>query len=200
MKAITLARLMALAAASLGLSACAPPPLFAEGPPARTEMPVPAHAPGLWAKEGRDNGDRVRVVATGPTSLRLEIFNTQPKADEPAPPPLAARTVQFAGRDWLMLDVGAWPYGREERGEMNGWLPLQLEFESPSRVCLQVPAAATFAAAVGRGELAGKIEPGRPPLQGVLVTSRATDWMAWWHQHASDVVMTQERLCLRRDS
>ena len=97
-------RMVAGLAAVLALVACAPPPMFTEAPAALEGIDLPASAAGLWAKESKDEGSRARIVQTGRDTLRLEIFNTQPDASEPPPPPLNGRTVRFAGRDWLVLD------------------------------------------------------------------------------------------------
>lgn len=186
-----------LLAASLMLTACASPPMFAEGPAARDSIDLPASAPGLWAKEGKDTGDRARIVQTGPDAFHLEIFNIKPDASEPTSPPFNGRTVRFAGRDWLVLDVLSWGQARKERDEMNGHLLLHYQFETPGRVCLQVPTAGAFVAAVESGELAGRIKPeGR--FQAVLVTAPAAQWTRWWIRHAAAVGLSEDRLCLHR--
>lgn len=191
-------RVIAVLAAAWGLTGCAPPPLFAEAPAAREGIALPALAAGLWAKEGKDEGSRARIVPTGRGTLRLEIFNTRPaEASEPPLPPLNGRTARFAGHDWLVLDVAAWDYGKSERGGMTGFLLLQYRFDNAARVCLQVPTAAAFAAAVSAGELTGKLKPDRN-FQAVLVTSPASQWVDWWNQHRDSVEFSQDSLCLRR--
>lgn len=191
-------RVLVLLGVALMLSACAPPPMFGEAPAVRYGITVPASAAGLWAKEGKDEGSRVRIVQTGSNTLRLEIFNTRAgEAAEPPLPPLSGRTARLAGNDWLVLDVAAWDYGKSERGEMNGFLLLQYRFDNATRVCLQVPASAAFAAAVSAGELTGKLKPERN-LQAVLVTSPAAEWVAWWGLHQGVVEFSQDSLCLRR--
>ena len=70
-------RVLVLLGVALMLSACAPPPMFGEAPAVRYGITVPASAAGLWAKEGKDEGSRVRIVQTGSNTLRLEIFNTK---------------------------------------------------------------------------------------------------------------------------
>lgn len=186
-----------LLAASLMLTACASPPMFAEAPGASDGIDLPASAPGLWAKEGKDTGDRARIVRTGPDAFRLEIFNLQPNASEPPSPPFNGRSVHLAGRDWLVLDVASWDQARKERDEMNGYLLLHYQFETPGRVCLQVPTAGAFLAAVESGELAGKVKPeGR--FQAVLVTTPAAQWTRWWRRHAAAVELSADRFCLQR--
>ena len=77
------------------------------------------------------------------------------------PPPLNGRTVSFAGRDWLVLDVAAWGYGKKESGDINGYLPLHHHFDNAARVCLQVPPSSAFVAVVALGELAGTVKLNR---------------------------------------
>lgn len=191
-------RVLVLLGAALVLAACAPPPMFVEAPAVRDGIALPASAAGLWAKEGKDEGSRVRVVKTGLDTLRLEIFNTRPaEAAEPPLPPLKGRTVRLAGNDWLVLDVAAWDYGKSDRGEMSGFLLLHYRFDNAARVCLQVPIAAAFAAAVSAGELTGKLKPDRS-FQAVLVTSPASQWVDWWNRHRDSVEFSQDSLCLRR--
>lgn len=190
-------RMVAGLAALLALVACAPPPLFTDAPAALEGIDLPASAAGLWAKESKDEGSRARIVRTGRDTLRLEIFNIQPETSESPPPPLNGRAVHFAGRDWLVLDVAAWEYGKQERGEMNGYLPLHYHFDNAARVCLQVPLSSAFVAAVARGELAGTVKPDRN-AQAVLVTTPAAQWVAWWNRHASSVAFSEESLCLKR--
>jgi hypothetical protein len=155
---------------------------FVHEPPAAFRVPMPVGVQGVWAREGKDNGERVRVSSLEDGAVRFDFFKTR-SSGEPLPvESMIAQALRFDNRDWLLLDrrklIG--PDG----GSYTGTAPYMLAqyaMENPDRLCGILPSGSMVAEAIESGKLEGKVETYVKPWIRVTVTAAGADWVKWWN-------------------
>jgi hypothetical protein len=194
-----------LTAASIGiallaLSGCSRSPNFEHEPPATYRIPFPQELNGVWAREGKDNGERVRVSSLDDGTMRIDFFKTSPSA-KPAPDqPLIAQTLRFDGKDWLLIDMRK--VSSLEGSQYAGQAPYKLiryVLEDADRLCGIEPSATQFAGAIKSGKLDGNVKTYVEPLTFVTVTSSGEEWVKWWSGLPdSEKLFVQPVYCFQR--
>lgn len=188
------------------LAGCSNSLSFVHPPPASYHVPLPAEINGLWAFEGKDRGERIRVTGQKDGTARLNFIQTQPSSDPVPAEPLLAQTLRFDNTDWLLID---WRkvsvlFGDKDNGK-DSYRLLRFVPESPDRLCgidLSVNIS-LFAEAIETGRLAGKVETNPGPLKSraVTVTSTGADWVNWWNTlPESSKAIAPPEFCVRRIS
>lgn len=129
-----------LGIAALLLAGCSGSPDFAHEPPASYRVPLSADIQGVWAREGKDNGERARVSALDDGTVRIDFFSTQPDAKHIPDTPLVARALRFDNTDWLLID----------RNKLSGLDHSQYTGTAPYRLIKYVLEDATAYAALNR--------------------------------------------------
>lgn len=194
-----------LAAASIGsvlllLSGCSRSPNFEHAPPASYRVPFPEELNGVWAREGDDNGERVRVNGLDDGTMQIKFFKTRPSG-KPAPDqPLIAQTLRFDHKDWLLIDMRKVSslHGSQYAGEAPYKL-IRYVLEDPDRLCGIEPSATLFAGAIKSGKLDGKVKTYVEPMTFVTVTSAGEDWVKWWSGlPESEKMFVQPTYCFQR--
>lgn len=193
----------ASACAALLLSACGSAPDFMHEPPASYRVPLPAGVDGVWAREGKDNGERVRVSAQSDGALRIDFFTTGSSSGKAPQEPLFARTLRFDNTDWLLIDMRQ--LSASEGSQYKGIAPFRLIkyiLQDTDRLCGIEPSAQLFAEGIQAGKLKGDVvtysaPPG--PLMHVTVTATGEEWVKWWSElPASAKTFAQPVFCFRK--
>jgi len=78
------------------LAGCSNSLSFVHPPPASYHVPLPAEINGLWAFEGKDRGERIRVTGQKDGTAHLNFIQTQPSSDPVPAEPLLAQTPRQA--------------------------------------------------------------------------------------------------------
>src|SRR4051794_41096968 len=91
--------------AAVLLAGCGSSPNFVHEPPDAYRVSLPADIQGVWAREGKDNGERARVTAQGNGAVRIDIFKTRPSAQDKPQVPVFAQALRFDDTDWLLIDL-----------------------------------------------------------------------------------------------
>jgi hypothetical protein len=181
------------------LVGCGKAPGFLHAPPDAYRVRAPAQIEGVWAHEGKDNGERVRITGGEDGSVRF-VFYSVPSTQAPAEPPLSAQLMSFGGRDWLLLDRRK--LSARESSEFKGGAPYTLVsyfFEGRDRLCGVEPSSRPFAAAIEQGRLGGTVDPSVKPSMKVEVTSSGAHWVDWWTSlPPADQAFTQPVFCFQR--
>ncbi|HJV76379.1 MAG TPA: hypothetical protein VJ654_19310 [Noviherbaspirillum sp.] len=186
--------------ATLLLAGCSGSPDFVHQPPASYRVPLPADIQGVWAREGKDNGERARVSALGDGTVRIDIFSTRPDAKHIPDTPLIAQALRFDNTDWLLVDRNK--LSTMEHGRYTDNAPYRLikyVLEDDNRLCGIEPSASLFAAAIKAGKLEGRVDDYAGPFKHVTVSSPGEIWVNWWSGlPASEKIFAQPVFCFQR--
>ncbi|KIF81688.1 hypothetical protein [Noviherbaspirillum autotrophicum] len=193
-------RLNWISIAAVLLAGCGGAPDFVYEPPASYRVPLSADIQGVWAREGKDNGERARVSALADGMLRIDFFSTRPDARHIPDTPLIARALRFDNTDWLLVDRNR--LSALQHSQYTGSAPYRLikyALEGDNRLCGIEPSASLFAAAIDAGKLEGKVERYAGPFMHVTVTSPGEGWVKWWSElPASEKMFAQPVFCFQR--
>ena len=183
----------------LWVAGCASSPDFVHPPPASYRMLPPAAIDGVWAREGPDNGERVRVTRLEGGAVKFDFIHSADR-ETPLPGPLLGETVRFGELDWLVVDrrvLGA-AFGDRYSGKAPYTL-VQFALESDDRICAIAPSARPFAEAVRAGRLAGTVDDSFKPWVRVVVSAAGEDVVRWWSTlPAADKVFAPPAACFMR--
>lgn len=197
MPTVTLSRTFIV---TLLLAGCGGSPDFVHAPPASYRVPLPADIQGVWAREGKDSGERARVSALGDGTVRIDFFSTRPDAKHIPDTPLIAQALRFDNTDWLLVDRNK--LSAMEHSQYAGDAPYRLikyVLEDDNRLCGIEPSASLFAAAITAGKLEGKVKSYAGPFKYVTVSSPGEVWVNWWSGlSASEKMFAQPVYCFQR--
>lgn len=165
----------------LMLAGCGNSAEFVHEPPESLRIPMPAEIKGVWAREGKDNGERVRVSRLDDGAVRFDFFKAAPTGEPLPVESVTGRALHFDNQDWLLLDRRnvVSPGG----GAYTGLAPYMLTryvLENPDRLCGISPSASVFAEAIKAGQLEGTVDTFFKPWIRVTVSSAGADWVNWW--------------------
>ncbi len=182
------------------LSGCGNTTDFLHEPPASYRVPIADQIQGVWARDGDDNGERVRVTGLADGTVRLDFFSVRPTAEPMPSEPLMVHALRFDGKEWLSVDLRK--LSRLQGQEYSGHAPyklLQYALENPDRLCGIEPGARLFADAITAGDLEGTVDTSFKPWLRVTVTSAGHDWVNWWTAlPASKKVFAPSVFCFQR--
>lgn len=165
----------------LMLAGCGNSADFVHAPPESLRIPIPAEIKGVWAREGKDNGERVRVSRLDDDVVRFDFFKTG-STGEPLPvESMTGRALHFDNRDWLLLDRRdvVNPGGQAYTGSAP-YMLTRYVLENPDRLCGIAPSASIFAEGIKAGQLEGTVDTYFNPWIRVTVSSSGADWVHWW--------------------
>jgi len=192
--------LVCTALACLLLSGCGSSLGFVHAPPASYRVPLPDGIQGVWAREGPDNGERVRVSSLDNGTVRLDFFKTKPSSQPMPEAPLILQALRFDNTDWLLIDMRK--LSALEDAQYKGQAPYTLikyALEDGNRLCGIQLGVSLFAQAIETGQLEGKVDVYAKPFMRATVTSSGEDWVKWWvAQPASEKMFAQPVFCFQR--
>lgn len=188
------------ALASLLLGGCGVSPNFVHAPPAASRVPLPSKIQGVWAREGKDNGERARIVNLDDGTVRVDIFNVTPRPKDKPQEPLVAQALRFDETDWLLIDMRR--LAVREGDTYTGNAPYRLiryALEGENRLCGIEPSANPFAKAIESGQLQGEVQNYVGSIKRVTVSSTGEEWVRWWSRlPASGKIFAQPVFCFQR--
>ncbi|MGE5486178.1 MAG: hypothetical protein ACM3PQ_00080 [Methanosarcina sp.] len=193
---------IALASAMLAalLTGCSMTPNFVQAPPPSYRVPLPPEIQGVWAREGKDNGERARITALGDGTVRVDLFKTRPSAEDKPQAPVFVQALRFDDTDWLLVDLRE--LAAREGAKYPGDAPYKLikyVMENDNRLCGILPSASRFAQAIKAGQLQGSVKTYVEPMINVTVTSPGAEWVKWWSElPSSDKMFAQPVFCFQR--
>jgi len=189
-----------IALVCLLLAGCGAAPDFVHAPPASYLAPLAPAVHGVWARVGKDNGERVRVSGLADGTVRIDFFKTRPSAQPVPEQPLMAQALHFDNTDWLLIDMRK--LSALDGGKYTGSAPYRLiryVLDDAGRLCGSEPGAHLFGEAIEAGKLEGKVTADVMPRMRVTVTSAGADWVTWWSLLPASVkTFSQPALCFEK--
>lgn len=182
------------------LTGCSMTPHFVNAPPASYRVPLPPEIQGVWAREGKDNGERARVTAQEDGTVHIDFYKTKPAPADKPQAPVLAQALRFDDTDWLLVDLRelAAREGDKYRGEAPYKL-IKYVMEDDNRLCGILPSASLFAKAIKAGQLEGSVKTYVEPMIDVTVISQGEEWVKWWSGlPASEKMFAQPVFCFKR--
>ncbi|CAN5767675.1 hypothetical protein BH11PSE12_BH11PSE12_34060 [soil metagenome] len=190
--------------AMLSLSGCFSSVSIVNPPPASFYIPLPNEFNGTWAFEGKDRGERIRVLGQEDGTVRLNFLQTQPTNDPAPTDPFMAQTLRFDNANWLLVDGRKLSilFGDKDKGKVDYNL-VRLVLDKPDRLCgIDMSASiGHFVEAIEAKQLDGKVERDATLLKSthVTVTAKGADLVKWWVALPdSKKTIGSMELCLRR--
>lgn len=193
-----------IVSAMVALTGCFSSVSIVNPPPASFYIPLPTEFNGTWAFEGKDRGERIRVLGQEDGTVRLNFIQTQPTNDPAPTDPFMAQTLRFDSANWLLVDgrkLGIL-FGDKDKGKADYNL-VRLVLDKPDRLCgIDMSASIShFIEAIEAKQLDGKVDSGAALLKSkhVTVTATGADLIKWWVAlPESKKTIASMEFCLRR--
>lgn len=188
------------------LAGCSNSISFIHPPAASFHVPLPAEINGMWAFEGKDRGERIRVTGLQDGSVRFSFIQVQPSNGALPVESFLAQTLRFDNADWLLLDWRklSTAFGDKDKGQ-GAYKLVRFVLDNPDRLCgIEMTARIDlFVEAIAAGQLEGTVLTNTAILKSthVTVTSAGPDWVKWWGAlPESRKIMMPLEFCFRRVS
>lgn len=158
-------------------------PAFHHPPPANFASPLPDGVAGLWARAGKDNGERARISAPRNGQVRIHVYKVGEEDSDEALH-LSARTYRFDDTDWIVVEPDRLTEnqaGAETGDRQVTYVLLKYIRHGEDKLCGAMLDPEAFALAIQSGALDGRVDPPTIPAKTtVTVSSSGEDWMDWW--------------------